>query len=170
MMRRFRTGRARLAMLAVFLTVAAQCAPKGPPPAQPVATPTPPAVSIDRKVGWILRLEQQRVLTDPSVGADLTKLVTDPDTGVRRRSALAIGRVGLPEGVKPLVTALSDSQESVRAMAAFGLGLLADASAAAPLEAALADPSPLVRGRAAEALGQLGTTAAAAAIATSAAS
>ena len=170
MMRRFRIGRARLAMLGVVLTVAAQCAPKGPPPVQPVATPTPPPVSIDRKVGWILRLEQQRVLTDPSAGADLTVLVTDADSGVRRRSALAIGRVGLPEGVKPLVAALADPQESVRAMAAFGLGLLADPSAAAPLEAALADASPMVRGRAAEALGQVGAPPSAAAIATSAAS
>jgi HEAT repeat protein len=100
----------------------------------------------------------------------LTALVTDADPGVRRRAALAIGRVGLPEGVRPLVAALADSQESVRAMSAFGLGLLADPTAAAPLEAALADPSAIVRGRAAEALGQLGATPAAAAIATSAAS
>jgi cyclophilin family peptidyl-prolyl cis-trans isomerase/HEAT repeat protein len=171
MMRRFQIGRARLALLAVVLIVTAECAPKGPPPAQPAATPPRPApVSIDRKVGWILRLEQQRVLTDPAAGADLTALVTDADPGVRRRAALAIGRVGLPEGVRPLVAALTDAQESVRAMSAFGLGLLADPAAAAPLEAALADPSAIVRGRAAEALGQLGATPAAAAIATSAAS
>ena len=52
---------------------------------------------------------------------------------------MAIGRVGLAEGVKPLTGALADADPEVREMAAFALGLIADASAAAPLTTALAD-------------------------------
>jgi cyclophilin family peptidyl-prolyl cis-trans isomerase/HEAT repeat protein len=111
-------------------------------------------VSIDRKAGWILRLEQQRVLRDPAVeGADLVRLAADPDPGVRRRAVVAIGRVGMAEGATVAITALSDPDEQVRAAAAFTLGLIGDASGVAALEAALKDPAPLVRGRAAQALG-----------------
>ena len=68
-----------------------------------------------------------------------------------------MGRVGLPDGVKPLGAALADADAEVREMAAFGLGLIGDASAAPALTLALADASPLVRGRAAEALGTIGS-------------
>lgn len=161
----------------------------------PVAKPA----SVDTKVAWILRLEQQRVLRDPAVtppageapaapaavtagaragGApafaaatapDLTALVLDTDAGVRRRAALAIGRVGLAEGVPSLVNALRDPDEHVRASAAFALGLLGSTGGVAPLEAALHDPSVLVRGRAAEGLGLIGQSSAASAVADAAA-
>ena len=68
---------------------------------------------------------------------------------------MAIGRVGLREGIQPLTTALGDTDPDVREMAAFGLGLIGDVVAAPALTAALADASPMVRGRAAEALGQI---------------
>jgi cyclophilin family peptidyl-prolyl cis-trans isomerase/HEAT repeat protein len=102
----------------------------------------------------------------PDSSPDLAVLVKDSEARVRRRAALALGRVGLPEGVAPLTATLTDPDPDVRAMAAFGLGLLGTqaASAEAPLTALLADPTPLVRGRAAEALGQIGATNAAAAI------
>jgi cyclophilin family peptidyl-prolyl cis-trans isomerase/HEAT repeat protein len=87
---------------------------------------------------------------------DLTRLVSDAEPRVRRRAALAIGRVGLTEGVAPLIALLADANPEVREMAAFGLGLIGDAAASPALVSALADASPVVRGRAAEALGQIG--------------
>jgi cyclophilin family peptidyl-prolyl cis-trans isomerase/HEAT repeat protein len=91
--------------------------------------------------------------------------LTDPDPRLRRRAALAVGRVGLPAGVKPLAAALGgDAEPEVRQMAAFALGILGDKAAVEPLRTALGDTSPLVAGRAAEALGLLGDTASASAI------
>ena len=126
----------------------------------------------------ILRLEDQRILRDPSPPPlppaptrgrapvvapppDLIRLLADDEARVRRRAALAIGHVGLAEGVAPLVTTLSDADPEVRQMAAFALGLIGDKSARDPLMSALGDPSPLVKASAAEALGLLGDAAAA---------
>jgi HEAT repeat protein/cyclophilin family peptidyl-prolyl cis-trans isomerase len=116
-------------------------------------------------MAWILRLEDRRVLRDPEVpAADLPRLLTDPEARVRRRAALAVGRVGLTGGVAPLVMLLGDSDSEVRQMAAFALGLIGDRQARDPLVMALNDPSPLVQGSAAEALGLIGDPAAADAI------
>ncbi len=158
----------RRCALGLLVLFAAGCASGGPPPA-PAGTPAAPVISIDQKAAWILRLEQQRVLEDRSVGADLVALAADPDGGVRRRAVLALGRVGTAAAFAPIVSALSDSNEMVRATAAFSLGLLADPKAVQPLQAALSDPSPIVRGRAAEGLGLVGTPSAAPAVAAAAA-
>ncbi len=92
--------------------------------------------------------------------ADLVALLADADPRVRRRAALAIGRVGLKAGVRPLEAALAaDREPEVRQMAAFSLGLLRDPSAAPALRSALGDEMPIVQGRAAEALGVLGDAA-----------
>lgn len=126
-------------------------------------------------MSWILRLEDQRILREspppppaqvvtvkgrkpappppPAVSPDLINLLNDSEARIRRRSALAIGRVGLPAGVQPLVAKLSDSDPDVREMAAFALGLIGDGGAVTPLTTALTDTSPIVRGRVAEALG-----------------
>jgi cyclophilin family peptidyl-prolyl cis-trans isomerase/HEAT repeat protein len=87
------------------------------------------------------------------------RLLADGDSAVRRRAALAIGRVGLRDGVGPLIGALKDSDLEVRQTAAFALGLIGDTRASAPLVAALSDPSPSVQGSAAEALGLIGDAA-----------
>jgi cyclophilin family peptidyl-prolyl cis-trans isomerase len=136
-----------------------------------------PTTTFQQKMAWMLQLEDQRVLrvespplavvpprrgraqpaAAPAITPDLAALIADPEARVRRRAAMAIGRVGLAEGVKPLTVALADADPEVREMAAFALGLIADASAAAPLTTALADASPTVRGRAAEALGLIGS-------------
>jgi HEAT repeat protein len=151
--------------------IAAACAS-----APPVA-PTVPVVTWEQKLGWMVRLEDQRILRDPNPPApvvlkpatqrepavvapappsDLIKLLNDREARVRRRAALAIGRVGLAEGVEPLTRLLSDSEVEVRQMAAFGLGLIGDRSARPALLTALKDPQPVLQGRAAEALGQIG--------------
>jgi len=118
----------------------------------------------------MLRLEDLRVLRDASAASgaqpmDLGRLLTDSEARVRRRAALAVGRVGLREGVTLLTPVLSDSDPEVRQMAAFALGLIGDRSAREPLVAALSDESPLMQGSACEALGLIGDPAAAAPIA-----
>jgi cyclophilin family peptidyl-prolyl cis-trans isomerase/HEAT repeat protein len=140
-------------------------------------TPTVPVITWEQKIGWMVRLEDQRILRDPNPPApvvlkpatqrepaliapvppsDLVKLLNDTEARVRRRAALAIGRVGLSEGVEPLIKLLDDPEIEVRQMAAFGLGLIGDSSARPALVAALKDPQPMLQGRAAEALGQIG--------------
>ena len=146
----------------------------------------------EQKMSWILRLEDQRILHDPSPQVapaspapgtdvkgrktqvvalpppppDLVRLLADREPRIRRRAALAVGRVGLSEGVAPLVALFTDADVEVRQMAAFALGLIGDKQAHDPLVAALADPSPLVQGSAAEALGLIGDASAADAIGT----
>jgi cyclophilin family peptidyl-prolyl cis-trans isomerase/HEAT repeat protein len=159
-----------------------------------VPTAAPPAVippSLDTKVAWLLRLEQQRVLRDagasgslpdtpapaalvpaefrPAMTADLAALLRDPDAALRARAATAVGRVGMLEGIGLLQSALGDPVEVVRANAAFALGLLASREAVPALQAVLADSSVLVRSRVIEALGLIGDPVAAPAIARAAA-
>ncbi len=114
------------------------------PPPTPVVVPTEPPLAT------ILRLEDQRVLRDPTPPPpappaveptsrrgravalpppppvpDLRTLLGDGSARTRRRAALAMGRVGLADGVAPLVTRLaSDAEFEVRQMSAFALGLL----------------------------------------------
>ncbi len=94
-----------------------------PLPARTV--PAPPVQPFEQKMAWILRLEDQRILRGPSPAAapaapgsaavtpasppelDLGRLLTDTEARVRRRAALAVGRVGLPEGV-PLLDAAAE--------------------------------------------------------------
>jgi cyclophilin family peptidyl-prolyl cis-trans isomerase/HEAT repeat protein len=158
----------------------------------PLVAPKIAPVAPDLKLSWILRLEDQRILRAPApppvveppapvnqkkkktaapaqapapaAVPDLTVLLADADPRIRRRAALAIGRVGLPEGGAALQPLLTDADADVRQMAAFALGLLADKSAVPALTTALQDADPHVRGRAAEALGLIGDTGSAAAV------
>lgn len=179
----FHYGRART-LVGLFLFVLYGCTT--PPPVVVV----PVAPSTDEQLSWILRLEDQRKLADPgqetpsvqvainisddaeSVALpaappprpDLIALATDGAPYLRRRAALAIGRVGLSDGVDTLVSLLSDPEPEVRQVAAFSLGLIGDAAATQPLVGALDDPSLKVQGRAAQALSRIGATATAPAI------
>ena len=171
---------ARLASPVLSLAVLAACA-SAPPPAPVVVAPAEPPLAT------IVRLEDQRVLRDvappaqaatvppprrgravaplPPLPPDLITLLDDASARTRRRAALAIGRVGLAEGVAPLAARLAQDPEfEVRQMSAFALGLLGRREAVTPLRAALVDAAPIVRGRAAEALGLIGDTDSAAAI------
>jgi HEAT repeat protein/cyclophilin family peptidyl-prolyl cis-trans isomerase len=170
-----------IAMVALSAAACASApAVKGP------QLPEPP--SFEQKMTWMLRLEDQRLLRDntpvvapappppvkgqqppvvvpPPPPPDLTRLLTDSEARVRRRAALAIGRVGLADGIQPLLPLLaSDAEAEVRQMAAFALGLIGDAKAKEPLIAALGDQSPLVQGSASEALGLIGDASAADAV------
>ena len=179
--------RISIACMLAFAASASACASAPPaPPVKPVNL-----LPFEQKMESILRLEDRRVLRElpapvepppppvavrgkrtPIVAAppppppppDLIRLLADEEARVRRRAALAIGRVGLAEGVPPLVRLFADTDPEVRQMAAFALGLLGDKSAHEGLVRALADQSPLVQGSAAEALGLIGDAAAADAI------
>jgi HEAT repeat protein/cyclophilin family peptidyl-prolyl cis-trans isomerase len=177
---------ARAGLLLPGLLLIVSCA-SAPAVQAPAAVAAPP-VTIDQKIAWILRLEQQRVLQDPAApagpaaapaaagpapasasGPDLAVLLRDPDANVRARAALAVGRVRMTAGTPLLTAALDDEAAGVRAMAAFALGLVDDADALGPLQRVLTDPALEVRTRAVEALGLIGDAAAAPAIAQAAA-
>ena len=168
----------------VFALLAGSCASAPPAPA---TTPTPGPNLFEKKMASILRLEDQRMLRDPApppvpppplvtrgqrapVAAapepppDLIEMLSDEEARIRRRAALAIGRVRLVEGVAPLVPLLKDEEPEVRQMAAFAMGLIGAVSARDPLVDALNDPAPMVQGSAAEALGLIGAADAAEAI------
>jgi cyclophilin family peptidyl-prolyl cis-trans isomerase/HEAT repeat protein len=142
----------------------------------PAPVPQPPQVTWEDKLQWMMRLEDQRIVRDPNpptpvilapatrdrpavVGppppSDLIRLLDDSEPRVRRRAALALGRVGLPEAVESLTRRLGDPEPEVRQMAAFALGLIGEPTARTALLAALKDQSPIVAGRAAEALGMI---------------
>ncbi len=167
--------------------ISAACA--SAPPIVPSPPPRPSGPTFEQKMAVILRLEDQRMLRDvappppppaapvlpvggktpvvavapPRLPAppDLTRLLADDEARVRRRAALAVGRVGVGDGVEPLLPLLGDPDPEVRQMAAFALGLIGDRRARDPLVRALSDSSPLVRGSAAEGLGLIGDPAAA---------
>jgi HEAT repeat protein/cyclophilin family peptidyl-prolyl cis-trans isomerase len=185
---RLRACGVRLAACGLWLAASHGCA--SAPPAPVVTKPVGP--TFEQKMAAILRLEDQRMLRDPAPPPappppavapargrrpaaapappppppppDLVRMLADEEPRVRRRAALAIGHVGLGDGVQPLVALLADADAEVRQMAAFALGLIGDARARDRLVAALADPSPLVQGSAAEALGLIGDAGAADAI------
>ena len=158
-----------------LLLFASACA--SAPPAIAPTTVKPPVVTWEEKLGWILRLEEQRIVRDPNPSApvtlvpaskgrpaivappppsDLLRLLTDEEARTRRRAALALGRVGLPDAIPGLQQALGDAEFEVRQMAAFALGLIGDPAARPALLNALKDTEPIVQGRAAEALGTIG--------------
>ena len=145
-----------------------------PAPNMPASTPGP-VRTWEEKLSWMMRLEDQRILREPgasapvastpgtrmpgvapSAPADLIGFLQDGEARVRRRAALALGRVGVSEGVEPLTRLFADAEPDVRQMAAFALGLIGDAAARPALLAALRDGHPGVQGRAAEALGLIG--------------
>ena len=182
------------ALVAVVLAMACKTTAPALPPAAPAAAPEVP---VDRKIAWILRLEQQRTLRDQNVpapppppaagagappvvapaalvfraatAADLTALARDPDNGIRARAMRAIGRVGVAEGLPLLADGLRDPDEQVRLQAAFATGLLGAPAGVAPLTQAIAaDPSLLVRAQAIAGLGLIGERSAAATVAAAA--
>ena len=129
-----------------------------PPPvaaAQPPEEAAPVLSARERRVR-VVALEDARSFG----GGWLFDRVFDPDHEVRRQTALALGRIGRPEAVAPLLQILAgDEAGAVRAAAAFALGIVEDPlpeEAVAALEAALADPSGLVREKAVEAFGRRG--------------
>lgn len=118
---------------------------------------TPAGASRIEKMTRLLSLEDRRTLG----GGELERYLRDADAGVRRRAALAAGRIGDPGAVATLLDLMDDGEAEVRQMSAFALGLIGDKRAVERLLSALGDADAVVRGRAAEALGRIGDAGAA---------
>lgn len=89
----------------------------------------------------------------------LKNLVHSPDVGVRRTSAMALGKIGHPLVTSPLLEGLQDPDARVREYSAWGLGELGEQvsdRAGGPLVKLLQDPSDAVKQAAALALGEIG--------------
>ena len=148
----------RILLLLVF-TCAAGCASLPPQQVE---------VLWEEKLHWIIQLEDLRILralnTPPAVvlapasqgrpvvlqtppPSDLIRLLSDPEVRVRRRAALAMGRIGLSEAIEPLVMLLKDPEKEVRQMAAFAIGLIGDENSRPALQETLNDSEPIVQGR-----------------------
>ena len=112
-----------------------------------------PAEGVSQDVALrILRAEDERRWDE-----ELLALLFNRSLEVRKRAALAAGRIGDERAVGPLATLLmTDRVMSVRAMAAFALGETESAKAVDALSTALkASESTQVRARAVEALGKV---------------
>ena len=126
-------------------------------------TQNPPSAGIPPEIHIrIIQLEDERNLN----GDELAGLLKHQNPAVRRRAALAIGRIGDKRGTAPLIAALQkDENAPVRAMAAFALGEIEDAGAASALLEVVnsSKESPDARARAIEALGKIAAVQASAA-------
>ena len=94
-------------LIFVCLIALTSCGPK----VAPVVNPTPPPTAFEQKMRWILQLEDERHLRGS--GGDLLTLLGDPEARIRRRSALAVGRVRLPEAI-PALTPMLQSDADAR--------------------------------------------------------
>jgi cyclophilin family peptidyl-prolyl cis-trans isomerase/HEAT repeat protein len=112
----------------------------------------PPPPSRLHKLTQILALEDART----AGGGELDRYLRDPDRSVRRRAALAAGRIADASVVPTLIDLMNDGEHEVRQMSAFAMGLVGDKLAVDRLVASLGDSDPVVRGRSAEALGRIG--------------
>lgn len=75
---------------------------------------------------------------------------------VRRQAAEALGRLGSPRAVEPLIVALRDREPEVRGAVAFALGQLGDARAVEPLIGVVKNDPSGWRSKAAAGLAELG--------------
>jgi len=100
----------------------------------------------------IMRAEDQRRWDNA-----LSALLHHKEAQVRKRAALALGRIGDERAVAALIEALqTESDNDVRQMIAFAIGEIESTVAAdALIQAARADQIPYVRARALEALGKI---------------
>src|ERR1044072_2151493 len=134
-------------LLAVLASsVAAQRSPVGKPKARTGST------RIDQNVlVQIIRAEDER-----RFDATLQSLLAHPNGQVRKRAALAAGRIGAEQAVPRLTEMLlTDRDNDVRQMAAFALGEIESGGGAFALLALLKEPESPARARSVEALGKI---------------
>jgi len=105
-------------------------------------------------IEWRHDLAAKGVKVDEAEGH--IKALGDEDWRVRMEAAVALGNIGDPRAVEPLIRALGDKDWRVRMEAAVALGNIGDPRAVEPLIQALGDKSGSVRRVAARALGEIG--------------
>lgn len=106
-------------------------------------------------------------VADPTFARELVALFETSrheDPRVRRYLALALGRLGDPQGIPPLLSALSDPDPETRLYAAWSLGALKDPAAVPRLVEMLRSDDPGMVKMATYALGAIGDRAAAPAL------
>lgn len=145
------------AALFLLATMTASCASSNMKPGRPAPDPLSRLETFAR----ILVLEDSRTLE----AGTLQSFLSSDDPAIRRRAAVAAGRIGDPLAVARLVQKLSDPEVEVRRSAAFALGLIGSVESVAALTTSLSDADAITRGRAAEALGRIGQASSAPAIA-----
>ncbi len=134
-------------LAASLLSLAAGC---GSSEKKPDPEPTPPVNTTSRDLADIQVLEDTR-----AAGAKVEPFLRSADAVVRRRAALAIGRIGDAKSIDAVAALLGDPDTKVAEEAAFALGLIADPAIAEPLRRALKSPEPEVRALAIQALSRL---------------
>lgn len=104
-----------------------------------------------------MRVRQQAALALGRIGAvdPLVDGLQAPDMQVRLLITQALGSIGDPRAIKPLITALRDTHAEVRSQAAFALTKIG-APAVEPLLLTLRHADPVARWSAARVLGSLG--------------
>lgn len=102
---------------------------------------------------------RQREEAEKDVEALIKTLQHKKDPPAQNKAALALGEIGDPRAVGPLIQALKDENDFVRLEAAEALGKIKDARAVKPLTQALKDEYEWVRFRATVALGKIGSKA-----------
>jgi cyclophilin family peptidyl-prolyl cis-trans isomerase/HEAT repeat protein len=110
----------------------------------------------------ILEAEDRREHTK-----ELAEMMKVSHAGVRKRAAIAIGRIGDPDGALALLSQLDiERNRDVKTTVVFATGETEDPRAVPTLLAILASPKELIptRARAAEALGKIGANTASAAL------
>jgi cyclophilin family peptidyl-prolyl cis-trans isomerase/HEAT repeat protein len=118
---------------------------------QPVRSPQSPDAVSSHTLLTIIRHEDERRWDD-----QLKTLLEDGEPRVRRRAALAAGRIGDDRAVPVLAEMLlNDRDNAVREMAAFSLGEIESPGGAYALVTVLKNPDARARARAIEALGKV---------------
>ncbi len=130
--------------------------PRSTAPPRASKTSSPQAVSNSIPLPVMMRIV--RAEDERRWDADLAALLTDNSAPVRRRAALAAGRIGDEQAVLPLIALMrGDADMNVRAMAAFALGETESATGAEALvESLLRENNPgEIRARVIEAIGKV---------------
>jgi HEAT repeats len=97
---------------------------------------------------------QQR-LSESAVNG-LIGALSDPDAGVRKQAAHALGSLGAADAVPALSAAIADKDRDVRTAAIDALGAIGDPSALDALTPALKDQDAVIRRHAAAAIADVG--------------
>lgn len=148
--------RAWMAALIAAAVAGVGCATGGTPAMPGAITPV---ASIDTRVSWILRLEQQRILRDAQPPAPVDPTAPAAATPRTPPATAPGGPVVMAPAREPdLALLLRDSEPAIRARAATAVGRVGIVDEGTELlRGALADPEEVVRANAAFGLGLLGS-------------